>query len=234
MSVGRLTSFVETKPKRATQLIVVLVVALVIISTTALVFALDRFFEPPYPSEETPLSLVDGGVMWTQSVNITVDEHHISYNPQVSGPYSGESNMSYLDFRFQWEIVDTPGSWGAWVGGILVNESDLDMLSAGSRAVFVSPVGGYLESVNGSLVEAIVFLRITDVLGDGVFGIGDTIEFMDSGQVGEPLPEDTVYTVALAYLGARVLSWEYSFAVHNGDFYTWSSGDLNTENPWWD
>jgi hypothetical protein len=101
--VGRLSSFVEAKPKRTVQLIVVLVVALVIATAVATAYALDLSFGSTYPSEETPIALVDGGVIWTQSQNITVHEGGgISFYNSPSGSFSGVCNLSYIDFMWHW------------------------------------------------------------------------------------------------------------------------------------
>lgn len=229
--VGRLSSFIEAKPKRTAQLIVILVVALVIAAAVAAAYALDLSFGPTYPSEETPLSLVDGGVMWTQDWNINVSEsggYRMSqYEEFVT------SNLSYCDFHFYWRYRIT-SSWASAVGGSLVNSSELGILSTGSRATIVSPVGGYMAYVDGSLVEQITSLRITDIHGDGMFGIGDTIEFMDSGFIGGSPLEGCEFTVALAYVGAHVFSWQYHYAFENDRFCAWQSTELNEEQPWWE
>jgi len=224
--VGRLSSFVEAEPKRATQLIVVLVVALVITAAVAVAYAMELSFGPSYPSEETPITLVDGGVMWTQSQNITVYPGGGRVTTHLPG--LTECNLSYIDFRWHWGNL-TRGS-----GGGLLNESALEQLSTGSRAVVDCPHIWYFKEINGVWTKVALLTRITDVHGDGVFGIGDTMEFIDEGMIGEPLPEESVRWVALAYVGISVLHWEYSYAVQNGELHCWSSHNLNTLQPWWE
>ncbi len=229
--MGRLSSFVEAKPKRTAQLIVVLIVSLVIIAAIAAAYALDLSFGPTYPSEETPLSLVDGGVMWTQDWNINVSEGG-GYRMTEYEEY-GTSNLSYSDFFFYWRYHVTSSTMFA-TSGSLVNSSELDLLSTGSRTVVVSPCGGYPAYVDANLVEQVISLRITDIHGDGMFGIGDTIEFIDSGLIGGSLPDGCEFTVALAYVGAYVFEWQYHYAFDDGRFYAWHSTELNTKQPWWE
>lgn len=226
--MGRLYSFVEAKPKRASQMIAVLIAALVTVSAVTLFYALDVSFGPPYPSEDTPLSMVSGGISWTQPMNVTVDEDFISYSYVAYGPYAGGCNLTYGNLRFTW------GDGHGWTGGHVVNASNQNLLSSGSLAVVHSPVLWYIEEIDGDMTQFEVFLSIVDLHGDGVFGIGDTIEFVDSRAMMEPEPEDTVRTVALAFLGVRVQWWEYSYAVHNGEFYAWTSNLFNTDQPWWE
>lgn len=229
--VGRLSSFVEAKPKRAVQMIVILVVASVVATTFAAAYALDLSSGPTYPSEVTPLSLVDGAVMWTQDWNINVNEGG-GYRMTQDEEF-GTSNLSYHDFSFYWRY-HIMSSVALATFGTLVNSSELSLLSAGSRAVVIIPVGGYLAYVGDNQVEQVISLRITDVHGDGMFGIGDMIEFMDSGLAGGSLPEGCEFTVALAYVGAYVFDWRYHYAFEDGRFFAWRSAELNTEQPWWE
>jgi hypothetical protein len=45
--------------------------------------------------------------------------------------------------------------------------------------------------------------------------------------------EDYIYTIGLRWVGDAFITEEMSFAIHNGHLYSWSSGYLPTENPWW-
>jgi hypothetical protein len=87
-------------------------------------------------------------------------------------------------------------------------------------------------TMNQSLAEGYnASMEITDLTGDGGFNKGDTILFTLA-----PLLEDTVYTMGLAFTaeGQTVAVIEQSFAIHDGEFYTWNSHYLNTGwPPWW-
>ena len=74
-------------------------------------------------------------------------------------------------------------------------------------------------------------LNITDSTGDGFFGVGDDVIFHFT-----PHLDDTVYVVALHYRseGGYMGGWEYSYAIHDGKFYSWRSYTLDNTTPWWD
>gem|GEM_PF-1741651 len=73
-------------------------------------------------------------------------------------------------------------------------------------------------------------LTIYDSTGDGTPGAGDYIMF-----TGPPQQSDTVYTVALVYLGPSGggVTAEVSYALHHGKFYSWVSDTAHTDWPWW-
>ena len=83
---------------------------------------------------------------------------------------------------------------------------------------------------------------VTDVLGDGRFGSGDSILFKCLSVDPSAFPvEDSEYVVALvyasdeyAYSGWTLVNYgEFSWAVHDGEFYSWESQELAWQVPWW-
>ena len=52
----------------------------------------------------------------------------------------------------------------------------------------------------------------------------------------QDIREDVVYTVALAYVtDAQMAGYgEFSYAMHDGELYSWVSHSLNWDEAWWD
>lgn len=196
----RLTEYLGAKPRRAAMIVMTLVVVLIIIVAGNLFQLLNvgRYFEPPYPSETTPLSLVDNGVKWTGFVRF--------------------QGSNYSGWVFYW------GNASGALDGHVAFEFQQVQLSSGSNTTVVTNVG------QASDLSYLIYLSITDSTGDGVPGSGDCIIFK-----GAPQESDTVYTVALAYVGvgAGVGGSEYSYAIHDGKFYSWMSDTARTNPPWW-
>jgi len=193
----RLTEYLGAKPRRAGMIVMTLVVVLILIVAGNLFQLLNvgRYFEPPYPSETTPLSLVNNGIRWDNPIMF----QGACYNKSV--------------FR-----------WGALFGPVAF-ESQQANLSSGSSATVITNVGQTAD------LSYWINLTIYDSTGDGMPGYGDYIIF-----TGAPQQSDTVYTVALAYLGGvggGFAGSEYSYAIHDGKFYSWASDTLNTAPPWW-
>lgn len=193
----RLTEYLGAKPKRAAVIVATLVVILILIVGGNLFQLLNvgRYFESPYPSETTPLSLVNNGIRWDNPIMFQGS----SYNKTV----------------FHWRDL----------GGHVAFESQQAQLSSGSAATVIMTVAQAAD------LSYWVNLSITDSTGDGAPGYGDYITF-----TGAPQESDTVYTVALAYLGGvrgGFVGAEYSYAIHDGKFYSWMSDTANTGMPWW-
>jgi hypothetical protein len=209
------SSYLGAKPRRAMQIILCLSVVLVLILVVVLVQALDLSdpFAPPYPSEDTPLSLTTTGVTYTMDNTVT---HYGSY-------------PNYTSLRFHWGEVGPSGNGALW--GLVADEIEQQRLSMNSSAtveVFVAAQGAVPEWIS-------YYLVIKDVQGNGVFENGDSITFRtNSSSILAPL-EDRVYIISLAFIDdgwGRGLG-EYSCVVHGGKFYSWRSDTLNWNQPWW-
>ncbi|MGB2825675.1 MAG: hypothetical protein WBC49_03455, partial [Thermoplasmata archaeon] len=157
---------------------------------------LGGYFEPPYPSESTPLSLVDDGIRWS--------------SPLCFGP------ATYNLTKFLW-INETRGLYGP-----VASDGQQANLSSGSSITIVKTI------TQASDLSYWINLTIYDSTGDGKPGSGDYILL-----TGPPHKSDIVYTIALAYVANGSACAEYSYAIHNGKFYSWSSDTARTFVPWW-
>jgi len=137
----------------------------------------------------------------------------LKWSPLFDTSFDGWSN--YSDYRFHYV------NWG----GALAGQAGQEQLSSHSEATVL----GFVGRTVGSDESYWLNMSVTDSTGDGFFGAGDNVIFM-----GMPHQNDTVYVVALHYSGGRVMGgWEYSFAIHDGKFYSWASNTLDWNTPWW-
>lgn len=190
------------------RMIIALLIVVVLMGTTLFVMVLDdlKILDPPYPSESTPLSLVEGDVIWTGELNYWM--------------YESET-FDYRDLRLYWRV--------AWVGRYITNElANYTQLSVGSLVTVTRPLT-VEYSEDGIACHDLQEIHVTDLLGNGLFERGDYIAF-DFAEYG--IPEDMVHTVALVCVACE-WNQEFSFAVHDGDFYSWESNDLPSDYPWW-
>lgn len=196
--MNRLSEYLGAKPRRAALIVMTLVVVLILVVAGSLfqLLNLGSHFEPPYPSESTPLSLVDGGIRW-------------------SNPLCFET-ATYDMTKFLWRC-DTYGLYGP-----VASDYQQANLSSGSSVTVVKIIGQAAD------LSYIINLTIYDSTGDGRPGPGDYILF-----TGLPHENDVVYTIALAYVGNGSACAEYSYAIHDGEFYSWSSDTERTYVPWW-
>jgi len=211
-----LSSYLGSKPRRAMQIILCLSVALVLILVVVLVTALDMGnpFAPPYPNEDTPLSLTATGVTYTMDNTVT---------------YYG-SYPNYTSLRFYWGEVGSAGT-GAF-GGRVAGDIEQQRLNTSSSATVEAFIGG--EGSDTGMIW--YYLVIKDVQGNGAFEDGDSITFRtNASSILAPL-EDRVYTISLVFLndGWACSLGEFSCAIHDGKFYSWRSDTLNWSQPWWD
>ncbi|HUV60546.1 MAG TPA: hypothetical protein VMW71_00055 [Thermoplasmata archaeon] len=203
------TSLKDGQETRGTdRVIIALIIVVILLSAAIAVMVFDDLgiLEPPYPSEDTPLELVDGEIMWTGELDHWMND---------------SQTFDYRNLRLHWLVGDT----GRHTTDELANYTQL---SVGSLVTVTRPL--IVEyRVDGITYHDVQEIHVTDLLGDGLFGQGDSIAF-DFAEYG--IPEDTIHTVALADI---VCEWnrELSFAIHDGDFYSWESDDLPSDYPWW-
>ena len=231
--IRRLASFAETNPKNAAKVIFALAIAFVafIVGVLAAFLDIGSLFEPAYPSETTPLSWNGGSVMWTAVDTVIFSGSGYSIATGDDDPSDlyaeyGGWGRNYSDMQFSWQR--TSGT----MSGAVANDSEQQELSAGVVATIESYVGGtivYDQEINYSLV-------ITDLQGNGAFDRGDQITFKVSPYMDAIYYEDEIYTIALVY---GIDPWylyvgEFSFAFHEGTFYSWESSELNWSQPWWE
>jgi hypothetical protein len=221
--LSRLDSYLESKSGRAGRVVALLIVALILMTSAFLYQWLDLGSllrsSPSYRSETTPLNMVDGDIVWV--------------NPGISHFPGYTLNYSNMSLFFQVSLHQEPDGGGLGIGGVgthnLANESQLALLSTGSEVTMSRPMGltGYTD---GGDYFSMSQIHVTDLLGDGLFDIGDYITFDMEVQ---PIPEDTTFTIGLACYTEPVWVFEYSFAVSDGEFHTWPSFYLEYDWPWY-
>ena len=207
----RLSAYVVSKPKRAVQIVLALIVALVVTIAGTLIIAFDigQSPEPPYPSDATPLSLAEDGVVWTRE-----------FNGSIAG-----LEMNYSSFRMCWQYADSSGLERS--SGQMVSEEDLPELNMSMSAVVHTSFGSRVPWYDAPNLT--IAFSIHEVTGDGIFSTGDFIIMDDA-----PRTEGIVYTWALAWVGVGTSCQEFSYAFHEGEFYSWRSSVLPTERVWYD
>lgn len=209
--MSRLSSYLESKQGRAPRIILILLVIIILMGSTLLYHTLDigRLFEPPYPSDDTPLTLTSSGVIWTMDRDISVD---------------GE--FKYANIYFTW------GNETSRWAGPLVNDSEQEALSQGIP-ISIEASYGAQGTTEGVWIQ--ISTIQSELTGDGDFGLGDGVEFAARPTPNSLVAEDEVKIVALIYLGnVTVPLGEYSYVVHNGKFYSWKSSNLDWSRPWYD
>jgi hypothetical protein len=189
-------------------------------------------FDPPYPSELTPLSWDEGSVVWTASETIIFHENSMMVATGDNEPsdlyeeYGGWGrNWSDMHFFFGYST----GSWDIGYPGISLN--DQSELSLGFEATITIPAGGWV--LDGQEIE--FNLAFTDFQGNGYFDKCDLVALEASPNIGTTVFRDYIYTLALAYICPtyRYVP-EFSFTFHDGEFYSWESDTLNSDQPWWE
>jgi hypothetical protein len=226
--IGRLTSFVERNPRRAATVILAFAIALcvAILGILVAIVGIEDPFDPPYPSEQTPLSWTGDLVAWTAANTVVFyggGEYAIfpdHMDPTDCYEMQDGWGRNYSCIRFHWEDCD--GGWS----GLIANDSEQLELSTGVETTAEFPIGRRGDGVAYSLV-------VTDLQGNGAFDRGDSITFKSSPSADTY--EDDVYTIALICLCPQVMKiGEFSFAFHDGEFYSWESNELDWIQPWWE
>jgi hypothetical protein len=234
---GKLKSYVESDATRATRLIAVLVVALVVSLAIILAFAVGPIMldDAPETSGEAPLSLVASSIVWTGEYNISFFGDGYFEMTSYSSPLDDTGiSCNYSNMRFAWTCPD---------GGRMGPVADADtqeQLSSGTTATVERSIG---MAVYPGGAEYEYILVITDILGDGMFNWGDQIAFKESPSPHEYLVEGEVNTVALVWavnitdIGDTYVYTgfgEYSYVVEDGGLRSWKSTDLSWDQPWWE
>jgi len=214
----RLTEYLGTKPRRAAAIVLTLTVMLVL-AVAGMMLQWTLLDDQTRESEDVPENLYPSDL----DTGLTLVNNTVVYLQNFS--QVGYGNYSGMKFAFCVNSDDFPRnasySWGSWGSVIPIgNQTQLGLSVRATAAVWTW--NGYPG--NGSM-------EITDVDGDGCFNIGDTASIMLV-----PLPEDVVFTIAFfseSDFGGR-MSWELSFAIHEGEFFAWHSSYLPWQYPWYD
>ena len=167
-----------------------------------------------YPSEDTPLSSIAGGVKWTQqwedSTGINYSGATVWLNwsdPSIPGPNEVEFCLEDSERTDALDFVLTESS-------------------SQRHIVYYST-----EEVEIDLYYGIV---ITDVHDDDFLNLNDSFlvlkaEYFNGVLISEGFDEDTVFTLRLVCEtgdGGMLLE-PYRFAFHEGEFYSWRVSELS-------
>jgi hypothetical protein len=214
--IARLEKFITADSRRAVALIVTLLVALILVSVGFAVYASDvDLFAEPYPSEDTMLTLTEDGVKWTMNYNLL---------------FSEDRGGGWNHIRYFWGHEEENG-YTAQIG-TLMEDLWMNNLLNKINATYENWIG---SSSYGDVYEE-RWLINTDAQGNGWFGANDSVTFKTDSTRDQAILEDTVYTVALAYVTDVQMSGygEFSYAVHDGKFYSWTSHSLSWDEAWWE
>lgn len=194
----RLDTLITSRPRAIAALILILATAL-IIALAGLALELSEPDPEPYPSDDMPLEIVNGAVVYTNEAGLRIGGEIVPY--------------TWMRVKFS---VST-------CGGSVTLPSD----SFGNQSLLST---GVETSVHQCLLNSsyvVVNMNVTDYTGNGAFDDGDTIAFNLT-----PLMEDMVFTFGLLWTddGGGGMAVEFSFAIHDGRLYSWSS---NTLGEWY-
>ena len=201
----RLNSYLEARSGRAGRIVAALVIVIVLMSAALL------------------YQWLDVGDMFdspypSEVTPLSLDGNGVLWEYQGISWFSGYT-LNWTNMSVWWGgFRDEGSSWAYRAHPETFVAYGAENLSQGLEATMVIPAGLYEQE------------RFTDVTGNGIFDSGDHIVF----DYGEIIPEDNVFTVALACHIHPEWSMEFSFAVDDGDFYSWRSYSLNTDDPWWE
>lgn len=175
---------------------------------------LGRYFEPPYPSESTPLTATEMGIEWTQQ----------------SDPYFGfTEGWNYTSIWVYWSTVYTPYEGYTQSSTLVIRlYAAQDHLDNGYPASTEWHFGG---GVGYGL-----WVNVTDAFGDGSFGEGDKIAIKAVPEPASYWQEGYTHVIGVAYVGepCQVSLGVYNLAFHSGDFYSWQNQELSASIPWWE
>jgi len=146
----------------------------------------------------------------SESTALSLNDGDIVWTGQYDHWMGENETFDYRNLRLAWKVE------GEGMGATTNEIVNHTLLSSGA-----------LATANRSLHY--FSIQVTDLLGNGLFERGDFITF-DFTEFG--IPEDTVHTVALADVACE-WNQEFSFAIHDGEFYSWSSDELPADYPWW-
>jgi hypothetical protein len=184
-----LRGYACSRPKKLIALVATLIVASIVVSSFVISFALRH----GYPSEDTPLTLVENGIMWTadHGNDSLLCSNYTWLTIRISDgvrPIDGVYNVL-------WYLGDTPLSLG------LTN---------------------YCVVSNQTLCGLTLSLNITDVAGNGLFERGDyfLITVLNGASFAEQV---TYKVSILFNNPIWFYHRDISFAIDGGTFYSWDS-----------
>jgi len=208
----RLSVYLVENPRRGPRVIYALLTVIILILAGIMVYSLDlgRYFEPPYPSEDTPLSITEDGIVWTAFFDVT------------------RQSTNYTLMRWHWSMQTS--NLGSGDERPLANLTNQQALSSGTQTsvdvvyATITDILGDGEFNTGDQILA----NGWDMFGEfPVEGTVYRIALIYVGWEGEWEDDCYIGNFDVFYWG------EYSCAVDDGKFYSWASHELSWQLPWW-
>ena len=203
--IGRLDSYLTSKPGRSARFVLALAVALTL-TLAGLVVKLSDFGKAPYPSQKVGFSLTKDGVMYT--------------SPGFGEWYNSSSeHVPMAPYKEAWFAFGGPGGYGS--GPLLTDPG----LSSGSG----TPSTMEWDVWNRPNITAV----LTDQTSNGVFDRNDTILFRGSMPEDTTFFMALAF-FPWGNTSGPWSGVEISFAIHDGKLYSWYSSNLPTLEPWFE
>lgn len=205
--IDKMGSYLASRPRRAATIVLTLASALVLV-LAGLAMELSHTGQEPYPSQDLGFSLDgDDDVLFTQG--------------PVPKWYNKTSNET-LPFTPYTGAAAAFGSVGhGWASFPFGDDPSLSA-QTGVPSTQYRDWGGSIG----------LSWELTDMTSNGFFDQGDTVLFTITS-----LEEDVVFYFALAFYPYGVSHppscSEMSFAIHDGELYSWYSENLPSQEPWY-
>jgi hypothetical protein len=171
---------------------------------------------PPYPSEETPLTLQTWGITWNREYETGI----VGHEPGL--------NYSDLYMTFKWHQEGGSFTWsGLSITGDFINASTFTPPSTIEAAEAMNTIAEVVYGIDGSPAQVFTCCIVSDVTNASRFNFGDSISFVhlvfiDGELSSTGFPDDgSTFEVVLESVGELRTVEGYGFAVHDGDLYSW-------------
>jgi hypothetical protein len=195
---------------------IVLVVTILTFTFYALVAEGVIDMSPPYPSEDTSLTLQTWGVTWTREYEIGIE--------------GGEPGLNYSDMTmtFRWHVEGGSTTWTTpFAIDDFVNVSTFTPPSTMEAAEAMNNIAEVVHGIDGEEAHVFTCYIVSDETDPYRFNLGDSISlvhiiFIEGEFSSTGFPDDgSTYEVVLDSVGEISTSGGYGFAVHDGRLYSW-------------
>jgi hypothetical protein len=192
--------------------------AFVLIAFTFYVLATEGLLDnsPPFPSEDTPLTIQSWGITWEREYEEVIDD--------------APPGLEYCNMSTAFTIYDIGyGSIGRAKSIIVGEFIDVDTFvvpTTMEEAEELCPLSSSAYWDGESEIRVIDYYFISDDTDSLRFNFGDSIslvhlEFEDGVLTTVGFQEGLVYEIELIYEGVMSICGGYGFAVHDGELYSW-------------
>lgn len=193
-----------------------ILLVLVLVAFGFYALASEGVFDPPYPSQDTPLTLQPWGVTWSRSFNETLG---------LVTPI-----WAYDDMSVALKEYDEGGM--AWTSGPFLLGESIEVSAfvppaTVEEAEEMSWLGRLMYSDYGVEVDVFTVYFVSDHTDPDVFNRGDTISFVhlifrDGSLSSVGFEEGIIYEIVLMCETNGLTSREgYGLAIEDGKLYSW-------------